>query len=162
MGGKQKFEQALDSIFEKKEYWHGNEPGQQIPFLYSYIRKPHQLQQRVDEILINEYDDGPGGLCGNDDAGQISAWYVFAAMGFYPVNPVAPAYTLARPLFERITIQTGPATTATFIVHVEKGKTPSFITSVKKNGKKYSPFTLLHKDLMQGGVFEFTVTDSSQ
>lgn len=162
MGGQQKFEQALDSIFDKNEYWHGNEPGQQIPFLYSYIRKPMLLQQRVDEILADEYDDGPGGLCGNDDAGQISAWYVFTAMGFYPVNPVAAEYTLVKPLFEQVTIQTGPATTTTFNVHTVKGKAPLFIGTVKKDGEKYSPATLAHKDLMQGGVFDINATDGKQ
>jgi putative alpha-1,2-mannosidase len=141
-------------IFEKKEYWHGNEPGQQIPFLYSFTGNPRRLQQRINEILADEYDDGPGGLCGNDDAGQISAWYVFTAMGFYPVNPVAPEYTLVKPLFERVTIQTGPATSTTFIVRSIKGKAPLFVNSVKKDGKKYNATTLLHKDLMEGSVFE--------
>lgn len=162
MGGKQKFEQALDSIFEKKEYWHGNEPGQQIPFLYSYIDKPNLLQQRVDEILAEEYDDGPGGLCGNDDAGQISAWYVFSAIGFYPVNPVAAEYTFIRPLFDQVTIQTGPGTTTTFIVHAVPGKKALFIDTVKKDGKKYNPTTLSHKDLMRGGVFEISATDDKK
>lgn len=162
MGGKRKFEQALDSIFEKKEYWHGNEPGQQIPFLYNYIGKTIPLQTYLDAITRNEYDEGPGGLCGNDDAGQISAWYVFTAMGFYPVNPVAPEYSLVRPLFEKVTIQTGANTTTTLTVTGFKKHHPFFIAMVKRNGKKYHSTILSHKDLMNGGTFELLCTDGWQ
>jgi predicted alpha-1,2-mannosidase len=162
MGGKQKFEQALDSIFEKQEYWHGNEPGQQIPFLYNYIGQLKHTQRRIDAILSDEYDDGPGGLCGNDDAGQISAWYVFTAMGFYPVNPVNTSYPLVKPLFEKVIIQTGTGNTTTFIVRPRNGKIAAFIDGVRKDGKKYSSTTLQHKDLMQGGVFEMSTTDDGR
>lgn len=158
MGGKRKFEQALDSIFKKKEYWHGNEPGHQTPFLYSYIGKPRSLQSHIDDIISDEYDEGPGGLCGNDDAGQISAWFVFAAMGFYPVNPVAPEYSLVRPIFPKVIIQTGVGTTTTFNVHPLKGQPSFFINQVKKDGKPHSRTTLLHADLMKGGVFDITTT----
>ncbi|TWF41645.1 putative alpha-1,2-mannosidase [Chitinophaga polysaccharea] len=145
-GGKAKFEAALDSLFIKKEYWHGNEPGQQIPFLYNYVNSPTKTAACVREILTNEYDEGPGGLCGNDDAGQISAWYVFAAMGFYPVNPVAPEYALTVPSFDRVVIHTGNNTVTTLTTGSQPG--------VKRNGKPYSALILRHEDLMKGGVFE--------
>jgi putative alpha-1,2-mannosidase len=82
MGGTGKLENALDSLFTKNEYWHGNEPGHQIPFMYNYTPSPWKTQAAVRKILAEEYSDGPGGLGGNDDAGQMSAWYMFAAMGF--------------------------------------------------------------------------------
>jgi putative alpha-1,2-mannosidase len=78
----------------KGEYWHGNEPGHQIPFMYNYTASPWKTQTTVRKILSEEYSNGPGGLGGNDDAGQMSAWYIFAAMGFYPVNPVSGQYLL--------------------------------------------------------------------
>ncbi|NLR58386.1 glycoside hydrolase family 92 protein [Chitinophaga polysaccharea] len=145
-GGAAKFEEALDSLFIKKEYWHGNEPGQQIPFLYNYVNNRAKTAARVREILANEYDEGPGGLCGNDDAGQISAWYVFAAMGFYPVNPVAPEYALTVPSFDRVVIHTGHNTVTTLTTSTQPG--------VKRNGKPYSALVLRHEDLMKGGAFE--------
>ncbi|NLR80897.1 GH92 family glycosyl hydrolase [Chitinophaga eiseniae] len=145
-GGKAKFEQALDSLFIKKEYWHGNEPGQQIPFLYNYVNNRTKTAACIREILANEYDEGPGGLCGNDDAGQISAWYVFATMGFYPVNPVAPEYALTIPSFDRVVIHTGQNTVTTLTTGTQPG--------VKRNGKPYSALVLRHEDLMKGGVFE--------
>lgn len=151
-GGSEKFEAALDSLFAKKEYWHGNEPGHQIPFLYNYVNAPMKTAARTAAIMKEEYDEGPGGLCGNDDAGQISAWYVFAAMGFYPVNPVAPEYVFSAPLFERIVIHTGNNHTATIIVHSD-GQ-PGYIASVKRNGKAYNASFLSHADLMKGGTFD--------
>src|SRR5690606_21189486 len=86
MGGTDSLETALDSIFAKDEYWHGNEPGHQIPFMYNYTSSPYKTQAIVNKIRKTEYINGVGGLSGNGDAGQMSAWYVFAALGFYPVD----------------------------------------------------------------------------
>ncbi len=105
MGGEKAFEEALDSLFLKNEYWHGNEAGHHIPFLYNYTAAPHKSQQIVARILKEEYSDGIGGLSGNDDAGQMSAWYVFAAIGMYPVDPVGGQYQLVTPAFERVVIR---------------------------------------------------------
>ena len=105
MGGKKSLENALDSLFAKNEYWHGNEPGHQIPFMYNFTDAPWKTQKTVRGILNEEYSDGPGGLGGNDDAGQMSAWYVFAALGFYPVDPVSNEYQLCSPLFDSVTIR---------------------------------------------------------
>lgn len=152
-GGKKKFEQALDYLFLKTQYWHGNEPGQQIPFLYNYVDAGKKTAAHVNDIRVTEYATGPGGLCGNDDAGQISAWYVFAAMGFYPVDPVAPEYAVTIPTFDSIVIHTGWHTTTTIRVHHGNG-TPSFISHINKDGKKYNTTLLLHEDLLKGGVFD--------
>ena len=104
LGGKEAFEAKLDSMFSEHRYWHGNEPCHQIAFLYDYIDKPEKTQAQVASILEREYNDTPGGLLGNDDAGQMSAWYVFASMGFYPVCPATNRYMLSMPRFERVTL----------------------------------------------------------
>ena len=104
LGGKDKFEAKLDSMFTEGRYWHGNEPCHQIAWLYDYIGKREKTVERVAHILDTEYNDTPGGLSGNDDAGQMSAWYVFASMGFYPVCPATNRYMLAVPRFQKVTL----------------------------------------------------------
>ena len=104
LGGPQKFEAKLDSLFDEGCYWHGNEPCHQIAYLYDYIGKRDKTIQRVAHILDTEYNDTPGGLSGNDDAGQMSAWYVFSSMGFYPVCPATDRYMLSAPRFQRVTL----------------------------------------------------------
>ena len=104
LGGPQKFEAKLDSVFSEGRYWHGNEPCHQIPYLYDFIGKREKTIERVAHILDTEYNDTPGGLSGNDDAGQMSAWYVFSSLGFYPVCPATDRYILAAPRFQKITL----------------------------------------------------------
>jgi len=153
MGGTKQLENSLDSLFEKNEYWHGNEPGHQIPFMYNYTASPWKTQKIVRSILTEEYGDGPGGLSGNDDAGQMSAWYVFAAIGFYPLNPVSGEYQLCSPLFEKTTLQlTGGKKLE--IVCNKKGNDAIFIGSVKLNGKLYDKKIIRYADIMKGGKLE--------
>ena len=104
LGGKEKFEAKLDSMFTEGRYWHGNEPCHQIAYLYDFIGKPEKTAQRVAHILDTEYNDTPGGLSGNDDAGQMSAWYLFSSMGFYPVCPATDRYMLTQPRFQKVTL----------------------------------------------------------
>jgi predicted alpha-1,2-mannosidase len=104
LGGKAQFEAKLDSMFTEGRYWHGNEPCHQIAYLYDFIGKPEKTAQRVAHILDTEYNDTPGGLSGNDDAGQMSAWYVFSSMGFYPVCPATDRYMLTAPRFQKVTL----------------------------------------------------------
>lgn len=104
LGGKEKFEAKLDSLFSEGRYWHGNEPCHQIAWLYDFIDKREKTIERVAHILDTEYNDTPGGLSGNDDAGQMSAWYVFGSIGFYPVCPATDRYMLAAPRFQKVTI----------------------------------------------------------
>ena len=104
LGGKERFEAKLDSMFTEGRYWHGNEPCHQIAYLYDFIGRREKTIERVAHILDTEYNDTPGGLSGNDDAGQMSAWYVFSSMGFYPVCPATDRYMLARPRFQRVTL----------------------------------------------------------
>jgi predicted alpha-1,2-mannosidase len=104
LGGKEKFEAKLDSLFTEGRYWHGNEPCHQIAYLYDFIGKREKTIERVAHILDTEYNDTPGGLSGNDDAGQMSAWYVFSSMGFYPVCPATDRYMLSAPRFQKVTL----------------------------------------------------------
>ena len=104
LGGKDKFEEKLDSMFTEGRYWHGNEPCHQVAYLYDFIGKPEKTAQRVAHILDTEYNDTPGGLSGNDDAGQMSAWYVFSSLGFYPVCPATDRYMLSAPRFQKVTL----------------------------------------------------------
>ena len=104
LGGPKIFEEKLDSMFSEGRYWHGNEPCHQIAYLYDFVGKREKTIERVAHILDTEYNDTPGGLSGNDDAGQMSAWYVFSSMGFYPVCPATSRYMLAAPRFQKVTL----------------------------------------------------------
>ena len=107
LGGPKMFEAKLDSLFTEGRYWHGNEPCHQIAYLYDFIGKREKTIERVAHILDTEYNDTPGGLSGNDDAGQMSAWYIFSSMGFYPVCPATNRYMLAAPRFQKVTLNIG-------------------------------------------------------
>jgi predicted alpha-1,2-mannosidase len=153
MGGKKVLENALDSLFQKGEYWHGNEPGHQIPFLYNYSAAPWKTQQQVRKILNEEYSDGPGGLSGNDDAGQMSAWYVFAAMGFYPVDPVSGEYQLCSPLFDQVSIHLPNGKVWKIICH-KTSDDAMYIDKLLINGKAYQQHFIRHSDLVKGGQMD--------
>jgi predicted alpha-1,2-mannosidase len=158
MGGKNKLESALDSIFITDEYWHGNEPGHQTPYMYNFTNAAWKTQQVVARIREEEYTDGPGGLSGNDDSGQMSAWYVFSALGFYPVDPVADNYQLGTPLFKQavINLENGRK----FVINVTKN-TPSaiYIKSIKLNGVNYRQSIISYKDISRGGVMDIVLAD---
>jgi len=159
MGGAKRFENALDSLFAKNEYWHGNEPGHQIPFMYNYTGNPWKTQKEVRRILAEEYNEGAGGLSGNDDAGQMSAWYVFAAMGFYPVNPVSGEYQLSSPIFDSVSIQTAAAKLfQIFTYKLSPGS--SYISKILWNGKPYYKRFITYNMIKQGGRLEMWLTDN--
>src|ERR1044072_28570 len=150
MGGTPRFEAALDSLLKKGEYWHGNEPGHQIPFLYNYTPSPWKTQREVRRILETEYADGPGGLSGNDDAGQMSAWFVFAAMGLYPVDPVSGNYALCTPLFDNIVLQL-PGNRETVIAVHKRNAQAAYIDKVLWNDVRLGSLFVTHQQLARGG-----------
>lgn len=153
MGSDKALETALDSLFAKGEYWHGNEPGHQIPFLYNFTPSPYKTQQQVRRILQEEYSDNAGGLSGNDDAGQMSAWYIFASLGFYPVDPVSGNYQLCSPLFDHAAIKISAK--KTFDVSVKKKhRDDMYIARVIFNGKTYTKNFITYRDIMKGGRLE--------
>ncbi|MDN3580735.1 GH92 family glycosyl hydrolase [Mucilaginibacter flavus] len=158
MGGADKLEHALDSLFIKGEYWHGNEPGHQIPFMYNYSPSPWKTQADVRNILAAEYSDGPGGLGGNDDAGQMSAWYVFASLGFYPVNPVSGEYLLCSPLFDKAVINLQNNSKFEITCH-KSGPKSMYIHQVKLNGKTMPNNFIRYNHIMAGGKLEIYLQD---
>jgi predicted alpha-1,2-mannosidase len=159
MGGRGKLEQALDSVFIKGEYWHGNEPGHQIPFMYNFTGSSWKTQREVRNILAAEYSDGPGGLGGNDDAGQMSAWYMFAAMGFYPVNPVSGEYLLCSPIFDNVVITLAGNKKLTISCHKQSPKS-IYIIAVKRNNRPHTKNYITYNDLMKGGRLDIYLQDA--
>jgi predicted alpha-1,2-mannosidase len=159
MGGRDRLESELDSIFIKNEYWHGNEPGHQIPFMYNYTPDCWKTQRQVRTILTNEYNDGPGGLGGNDDAGQMSAWYMFASMGFYPVNPISGEYLLCSPIFDQVAIKLPNEKTLTIIAH-KRSKNSMYINAVKWNGASYTKNYINYNNLVKGGRLDIFLQDA--
>lgn len=144
LGGREAFEAKLDSMFTEGRYWHGNEPCHQVAYLYDYIGRPEKTRDRVRHIMDTEYLDAPGGLSGNDDAGQMSAWFAFSAMGFYPVCPSIPEYALGAPLFERVTIS--PEGGREFVIEAVAD------TVVRLDGRVLGRPFVSHDDILDGGT----------
>lgn len=153
MGGREAFTAKLDSMFSQHRYWHGNEPCHQVAFLFNYAGQPWKTQKAVRHILQTEYLDLPGGLSGNDDAGQMSAWYLFASMGFYPVCPATPYYILAAPAFPEITLHLGEKTLCIRANGLDEHNI--YIQSARLNGVPYTKNYIAHEDLLKGGLLEF-------
>lgn len=156
MGGREAYAAKLDSMFTHGRYWHGNEPCHQVAWLFNYAGQPWKTQQAVRHILDTEYLPVPGGLSGNDDAGQMSAWYVFGALGFYPVCPATPYYAIGSPVFPRAEIAVGNG--RTFTIEAE-GTSPEniYIQSATLNGNPYNKSYISHSDITGGGVLRFVM-----
>lgn len=158
MGGKDNYIAKLDSMFSEQRYWHGNEPCHQVAYLFNYAGQPWKTQRAVRHIMETEYLNAPGGLSGNDDAGQMSAWYIFAAMGFYPVCPGTPYYMLASPSFPSLTLRL--ENRKTFTVKAGNASTKNiYIQSATLNGKPYTQNYISHQQIMDGGTMEFVMGD---
>ena len=173
MGGKEWFAHHLDSLFtmqiedkyiEKHEditrdgiignYVHGNEPGHHIPYLYNWTGHPEKTQSRVRMILNTMYGPTEEGLCGNDDAGQMSAWYIFSSLGFYPVTPGSPNYALGSPSVKKAKIHLANGNTLT-ITTKNQGEENVYVKQVLINGTPLKGHQISHQDLMQGGELVF-------
>ena len=154
LGGKSQFIAKLDSMFSEQRYWHGNEPCHQVAYLFNYAGQPWKTQQKVRHILETEYSNTPGGLAGNDDAGQMSAWYLFSAIGFYPVCPGTPYYVLGSPSFKNLSIRLENGKTFRMLAPNASEKN-IYIQQVKLNGKKYTKNYISHEDIVGGAVLEF-------
>lgn len=154
MGGKEKYVAKLDSMFSERRYWHGNEPCHQIAYLFNYAGQPWKTQRTVRHIMETEYLNAPGGLSGNDDAGQMSAWYVFSAIGFYPVCPGTPYYIIGSPSFPRMNIRLENGKTFTILAH-NANKKNIYIQSARLNGKTYDKNYITHQNIIEGGTLEF-------
>ena len=168
MGGRQMLIQKLDGIFHASsaeppdapddiagligQYAHGNEPSHHIAYLYMYAGAPWQTQERVRELLETMYSNQPDGLAGNEDCGQMSAWYVMSAMGFYPVDPVSGNYVFGTPLFDKVSIDLGNG--RQFTLEAERtSPEDKYIHSLALNGKPQSRLWFSHSAIAQGGHF---------
>ncbi len=175
MGGQQKFIDKLDSLFSTSsfidrrfrvsdmsgfigQYVHGNEPSHATAYLYCYAGAQKKTQERVRQIMKTLYTDQPNGLCGNDDCGQMSAWYVFSTMGFYPVTPTSNEYALGSPLHTKSVIKMENGKTFTILSPTSSEKN-IYVKSVKLNGKVLIRPFIKQSDIIKGGVLEFEMTD---
>ncbi|MCM1504777.1 MAG: GH92 family glycosyl hydrolase [Muribaculum sp.] len=156
MGGHDAFAAKLDSMFTQQRYWHGNEPCHQVAWMFNYAGQPWRTQKEVRNILKTEYLNTPGGLAGNDDAGQMSAWYIFASLGFYPVCPGTPYYMIGSPTFPKATLHLENGCEFTIIAH-NASEENIFVQSAMLNGRPYDKNFLKHADIMDGGVLELTM-----
>ncbi len=171
-GGKQNLERLLDELFETSDtmsgrhqsditgligmYAHGNEPSHHMAYLYNFVNKPWKTQMRVRQIMDNLYSHQPDGYCGNEDCGQMSAWLVMSAMGFYPVTPGNPEYIIGTPWFPEMIINLDDGNS--FKINAKDvSKRNFYVQSVKLNGQKFASSFISHKDIMSGGKLEFVM-----
>ncbi len=139
------------------QYAHGNEPSHHIAYLYAHLGQPWKTQQRVRQILTELHSDRPDGLCGNEDCGQMSAWYVLSAAGFYPLAPGLPEYTLGSPLFDTVTFRLPDNKTFRLIAR-RNGPDRPYVSSAMLNGIPYDSVTLRHATVARGGTLVLTMS----
>ncbi len=150
MGGLKAFVNKLDTFFNKEYYWHGNEHGQHTPYLYVFAGEAYKTQALVRKIVDEEYGTGPGGISGNEDAGQMSAWLVFSMIGFYPVCPGNTSYAIGSPAFDEVIISC--AANKKFVIKaINNSPENKFIKKAMLNGKILGDLFLQHKDIVGGG-----------
>ena len=168
-GGKERFAQKLDSMFTFHpaegdelpifstgmigQYAHGNEPGHHVAYLFNKVGQPWKTQKYVAQIMHDLYTNTPAGLCGNEDCGQMSAWYVFSAMGFYPVDPVSGLYEIGTPMFPRMQLHLAGGKTFTVVAR-NVSRENIYIRSVKLNGAPYAKCYITHQQIMDGATLE--------
>ncbi|MCY1723531.1 GH92 family glycosyl hydrolase [Prolixibacteraceae bacterium Z1-6] len=182
MGSREEFCNKLDTLFTMTpdetgpeyaplyskigQYVHGNEPVHHVGYLYNYAGQPWKTQMRIHQIMKQKYLAAPDGLCGNDDMGQMSAWYIFSAMGFYPVAPAQNVYAIGTPLFEELTLDLGAYYGGKKFTVKAKGVSEDnfYIQSATLNGKAYTKTYISHDDIANGGtlVFEMGPTPNNQ
>ncbi len=136
------------------QYAHGNEPGHHITYLYAYAGKQWKTAEKVRQVMNEMYTNKPDGLCGNEDCGQMSAWYIWSALGFYPVNPSNGAYVFGSPLVDEAMIKLANEKSFRVVAHNNNSEN-IYIQSVKLNGTEYSKSYITHKDILLGGKLEF-------
>ncbi len=174
LGGEERFISRLDSFFildaEDEEvlvdltgligqYAHGNEPSHHIAYLYTMLGQPWKTAEKVRHIMKEFYKDDPDGVIGNEDAGQMSAWYVFSSLGFYPVFPASTDYVFGSPLFDKATLHLPEGKKFT-VVTENNGPDNIYIQGVELNGEAYNKMIISHQDIMNGGVLKFVMDNT--
>ncbi len=172
-GSEEKFETKLDSLFSITEtlkgenaspdisgligqYAHGNEPSHHIAYLYNYVGKQWKTAKLVRQILNTMYSDKPDGLSGNEDCGQMSAWYVFSSIGFYPVNPANGNYIIGSPLFDRVEFKLDNGKKFT-VIATNNSDENKYIQKATLNGKTLKRAFIKQREITDGGILEFTM-----
>ena len=174
IGGDEEFNKWLDDLFTAEieeihgdsdvsgligQYAHGNEPSHHMAYLYNFSGQPWKSQYRINEIMTTLYNSKPEGLCGNEDCGQMSAWYVLSAMGFYSVTPGGTQYVLGTPAFEKVTIHNDNGND--FVISAKNhSKENYYVASITKDGQSYEKTFLDHSTITKGGALEFTMSDT--
>ncbi|MGK6323205.1 GH92 family glycosyl hydrolase [Sphingomonas sp. DT-51] len=172
MGGDAAYERKIDSLFEAPstlpanappdiaglvgQYAHGNEPDQHAPYLYAYVGAPWKTQAMVRRLCTEMYKDDPDGVIGNDDCGQMSAWFILSALGFYPVDPTTGVYVFGSPLFDTAELRVGAGRTLRVRATGNAPDRP-YVQSVRWNGRPWTKNWIAHHDLIQGGELEFVM-----
>ena len=175
MGGKKAYDRKLNELFNSSsemtgrvqsditgligQYAHGNEPSHHMAYLYNYLGKPSKTQKLVNKIMYELYTDQPDGLCGNEDCGQMSAWYVMSAMGFYPVTPASGYYVIGVPHFEEMVVNLENGKTFTVIAK-NLSRENRYIESVKLNGRPLNRSYIYFDEVHNGGKLEFVMTNN--
>jgi predicted alpha-1,2-mannosidase len=178
LGGPDKLTAKLDEMFDQKvdparykdvedisgmigQYIHGNEPSHHLPYLYMYATQPWHTQARLKQIVDSQYKPTPDGLVGNDDLGQMSAWYIFTALGFYPVAPASNQYVLGRPFVDRAVMHLPNGKTFT-VTAQNLSETNAYVQSVTLNGKPLDRAFVTHEEIMAGGELRFNMSPKDQ
>lgn len=175
-GRKAELETQLDALFSAKtettgrkqsditgligQYAHGNEPSHHMAYLYNFVNRPHKTQERVHQILTQLYKNAPDGISGNEDCGQMSAWYVLSSMGFYPVTPGSNQYSIGTPLFNKATINLENGKTFTIAAN-NLSDSNIYIRYVRLNGELLEHTYISHNDIISGGTLEFEMAENS-
>ena len=173
-GGKKPFVAKLDSLFTVEgdlgadaspdisgligQYAHGNEPSHHILYMYNYVNEPHKTAAGVRQVMRSQYTNTVDGISGNEDVGQMSAWYILSSMGLYQVDPAGGRYWFGSPMFEKAVVNVGGGKTFTIIAHGNSEKN-IYIKSAKLNGKPYKNLFIDYRDMMRGGILEFFMSD---
>ena len=166
-GGEEAFLNKLDSVFTVElkttqadvtgligQYAHGNEPSHHVTYLYAMAGRPERTQELIRQIFDTQYRPEPDGLCGNDDCGQMSAWYMFSAMGFYPVDPVSGNYVFGAPQMPKIVLNLADGKTFTVIAEGISDEN-KYVESITLNGEPYTKNYITHEDIVKGGTLVF-------
>ena len=175
LGGKDKLEANLDKLFTANaetsgrnqaditgligQYAHGNEPSHHMAYLYNFANKPHKTQEKVYQILTELYQNTPDGISGNEDCGQMSAWYVFSSLGFYPVTPASNQYIIGTPIMDKATFNLENGNQFTMQTY-DLSSTNKYIEYAYLNGEKLDRTYITHEEIVQGGTLEFYMTDN--
>lgn len=172
LGGKKETAEVLDYLFNTTgeapagladvtgligQYAHGNEPSHHVAYLYTYLDRPEETQRLVRRICTDFYQNKPDGLIGNDDCGQMSAWYLFSALGFYPVNPVSGELVIGAPQIPKATIEVGNGKQFTMVAK-NLSKENMYVEKIEWNGQPYNKKFIAYEDVMNGGTLVFHMT----